>query len=256
MNELITSIIIAIVQGLTEWLPVSSSGHMVVFEKLLNYQGGLTFEVALHFGTLMAVFVYFGSDIVDIIRDLLMGRFKSENGKLGIYVLIATIPAAIVGYLLRGVFEQVFNSLLITAFGFAITGVFLFIAGTSRKGGSLKAGNSFMIGVAQIFALFPGISRSGATIGSGYLFGLDERQAIKFSFLMSIPIILGANILEIGGQTLPSEMIWATLVAFLVGLGTIHLLYGKVLVSRKNLKWFGTYALALAVVIFGYLLVS
>jgi len=254
MNELLASVIIAIVQGLTEWLPVSSSGHLVVVEKLLNYQGSLMFDVALHFGTLMAVFVYFGSDIVDIIRDLLMGRFRSENGKLGIYVVIATIPAAIVGFFLKDIFEQVFNSLLITAFGFAITGVFLFIAGTSRKGGSLKAGNSFMIGVAQIFSLFPGISRSGATIGSGYLFGLDEKKAIKFSFLMSIPIILGANILTIGWQTLPSELIWATLVSFLVGLGAIHLLYGKLIASRKNLKWFASYALVLAVVIFGWLL--
>ena len=213
------------------------------------------FDVALHFGTLMAVFVYFGSDIVDIIRDLLMGRFKSENGKLGIYVVIATIPAAIVGFFLKDILEQVFASLLITAFGFAITGVFLLIAGTSRKGGFLKPGNSFMIGVAQIFSLFPGISRSGSTIGAGYLFGLDEKKAIKFSFLMSIPIILGANILTIGGRTLPSELIWATLVSFVVGLGTIHLLYGKVLVARKNLKWFASYALVLALIIFGYLII-
>jgi len=249
MNDLISSIIIAIVQGLTEWLPVSSSGHIVIFEKILNYQAGLMFDVALHFGTLMAIFVYFGSDIVDIIKDLLTGKFKTENGKLGIYLIIATIPAAIVGFLLESIFELAFQSLAITALGFAVTGVFLLIASFPKKRKKLNSNGALVIGLAQIFSLFPGVSRSGATIGTGYLLGLEERQAIKFAFLMSIPIIFGANILAIGSKTLPPEMIWATLVSFIVGLGTIHLLYGKVLVARKNLKWFALYALALAAVL-------
>ncbi|MFH1290756.1 MAG: undecaprenyl-diphosphate phosphatase [Nanoarchaeota archaeon] len=248
MSELLASIVIAIVQGLTEWLPVSSSGHLVVFERLLSYQGGLMFDVALHFGTLMAVFVYFGKDIVDIVKEVVTGRWGSENGRLGLLIIVATIPAAIVGFLLKDIFEQVFTSLSITAFGFAITGVFLLIAGMSKeKIGRLGYGGSLLIGFAQIFALFPGISRSGSTIGAGYLLGLKEKQAIKFSFLISIPIIFGANILAIGNQRLPPELIWATLVSFIVGLGTIHLLYGKMLVSRKNLKWFAAYALLLAV---------
>lgn len=253
MNDLIASIIIAIIQGLTEWLPVSSSGHLVLTEKFLSYQGGLIFDVALHFGTLMAVFVYFGADIVDIIRDLLTGKFNSENGKLGIYVIIATIPAALAGFFLKSIFEQVFTSLIITAFGFAITGVFLLIASTPRKKTNINTKKSLTIGLAQVFALFPGISRSGSTIGAGYLLGLEEKQAIKFSFLLSIPIIFGANILAIGTQALPPNLIWATLVSFIVGLMTIHLLYGKMLASRKNLKYFALYTLALAAVIFIYL---
>lgn len=255
MNELLASILIAIVQGITEWLPISSSGHLVLAEKILNFDGSLTFDVALHFGTLMAVFVYFGSDIVDIIRDLLTGKFKSENGKLGIYLIIATIPAAIAGFFLEKIFETVFESLAITALGFAITGLFLLIAATPRKKSKLNAKKSFTIGLAQIISLFPGISRSGTTLGTGYLLGLEEKQAIKFSFLMSIPIVFGANILAIGSQKLPPNLIWATLVSFIIGLATIHLLYGKILVARKNLKWFATYALTLAVVIGIYLLI-
>ncbi|MCA9485778.1 MAG: undecaprenyl-diphosphate phosphatase [Nanoarchaeota archaeon] len=251
MNELLSSLIIAIVQGLTEWLPVSSSGHLVLAEKLLGVQNpSLFFDVALHFGTLMAVFVYFGSDIVDIVKDLISGKFSSENGRLGLLIIVATIPAALAGFFLKEIFEKVFNSLAITALGFGITGIFLIIASLSKeRSHALNTKSAFVIGVAQIFALFPGISRSGSTLGSGLLFGLKEKQAIKFSFLMSIPIIFGANILVIGNNALPSNLIWATLVAFIVGLGTIHLLYGKILTSRKNLKWFGFYALALAIVL-------
>lgn len=242
------------------------------------------FDVALHFGTLMAVFVYFGKDIVDIVRDLVGGRFGTENGRLGILVLAATIPAAVVGFFLKNVFEVAFSSLGIVALGFAITGVFLLVVSVSGRGkgvpparlkimqksrsvlrGGEVAGReerfgfvnwkkfgfakALLVGAAQIFSLFPGISRSGATLGSGLLLGLDEKHALKFSFLMSIPIIFGANILAIGSKTLPSELIWATLVSFVVGLGTIHLLYGYLLTNRKNLKWFALYALALAVVV-------
>ena len=249
MNELLASVIIAIVQGITEWLPVSSSGHLVITERILNYKGGMTFDVALHFGTLMAVFVYFGKDIIDIVRDLITGKFKTENGKLGVYIIIATIPAAVAGLLLKGIFEEVFQSLFITALGFAITGIFLLIASFPKKKTILDAKKSLVIGLAQIASLTPGISRSGTTIGTGYLLGLEEKQAVKFSFLISIPIILGANILVIGNQSLPSELVWATLVSFIVGLITIHLLYGKILVKRENLKWFALYALLLAAIV-------
>jgi len=134
VSELVSSIIIAIVQGLTEWIPVSSSGHLVLFERLLDYSGGgLIFDVALHFGTLMAVFVYFGGTIIEIIRDLLRGKWGSENGRLGLLVIVATIPAAIVGYLMRDIFEVVFDSLQVVAMGFAVSGIFLIIASLSRE---------------------------------------------------------------------------------------------------------------------------
>lgn len=250
VSEFLASIIIAIVQGLTEWIPVSSSGHIVLFEKLLGFSGGLEFGVALHFGTLMAVFVYFGGDIVDIVQDLFKGKWKSENGRLGLLVLIATIPAAIVGFLLKDVFIVAFGSLGVTALGFGVTGIFLLISSLDfKRRGKFGYGKAFWVGVAQIFALFPGISRSGSTMGSGLLFGLDEKAALKFSFLMSIPIIFGANILAIGNSALPSNLIWATLVSFAVGLLTIYLLYEKILVNRKNLRWFAAYALILAVVL-------
>ena len=257
ISEFVASLIIAIVQGVTEWFPVSSSGHLILFEKILNFEnGGLAFDVALHFGTLMAVFVYFGGDIVDIVRDLITGKWKSDNGKLGLMILVATIPAAIVGFLFRNVFETAFGSLMVVSFGFAITGIFLLICGfvEIRDSGNFSYFKAFLVGVAQIFALFPGISRSGTTIGTGLLLGLKEKDALKFSFLMSIPVIFGANILVIGNNPLPSNLIWATLVSFAVGLIVIYLLLNKILTSRRNLIWFGAYALILALGIAVWLL--
>ena len=277
VNELFSALILAIVQGITEWLPISSSGHLVLFESLLNYNGGLAFGVALHFGTLMAVFVYFGRDITEIIKDVFTGRWNTEYGKMGVLIAVASIPAAIVGFLVKDVFESVLSNLGIVALGFGITGLFLFIASLDlthppnpkktkliSKSNSvidnnemrkLGYGKAFLVGIAQALSIVPGISRSGATISSGVLLGLGEKSAMKFAFLMSIPIIFGANIISIGNETLPSELIWATLVSFIVGLLFIHLVFKYLLVKRKNFRWFAVYCLLLAAGIGIYLLV-
>ncbi len=248
---------LAIIQGITEWLPVSSSGHLIIAEKILNYHSDLTFNVALHFGTLMSVFVYFGKEITDIFQDLLKFKFHTEDGKLGILLIIATIPAAIIGLLFKDIFESIYTNLSIVALGFGITGLVLIIASLNFKirNNKLNIKNALIIGFSQILSIFPGISRSGTTISAGILSGLNEKTALKFSFLMSIPIIFGANIITIGNQTLPPELIWATLVSFIIGLLFLHLMYKHILTSRKNLKWFGIYALLLSIAIGLFLLV-
>lgn len=259
MEDIISALIMAVVQGITEWLPVSSSGHLVLAQKILNYNASLLFDVALHFGTLMAVFVYFGKDIVDIVRDILQGKFETENAKIGIRVIIASIPVAIIGFLFLDFFESLFNSLFLTAWGFAITGLFLLIASLDMRKRAKKVPGyieSILIGFAQVVSILPGISRSGATISSGLLLGLDPKSAAKFSFLMSIPVIFGANIIVIGNRTLPPEMIWATLVSFIVGLGVIHFMFKVVLTKKENLRWFALYALALALGILVYLVLE
>jgi undecaprenyl-diphosphatase len=259
MNEFFIALILAIVQGLTEWLPISSSGHLVLFQNILNYHPGIAFDVALHFGTLMAVFVYFGKDIVDILEAVLKGKWKSENGKLGFLLIVATIPAALIGYLLKPLFESAFSSLLISAIGFGITGMILLIASLDFKKNTKKLSSYFdslVIGFVQALAIFPGISRSGSTISAGLLTGLDEKAAMKFSFLMSIPIIFGAGIVEIGNNKLSPNLLWATLLAFFVGLITIHFLLRFVARDKKNLRWFAGYALILALCIFSWILLN
>lgn len=252
MNELISAVILAIVQGITEWLPVSSSGHLLIAEKLLNYKGSLTFDVALHFGTLMAVFVYFGKDITEMMKELLMLRFNGEKGKMGLFLLISAIPAAIAGFFLKDIFEVVFSDFRIISLGFGITGLVLMIASLelTRKKKELNAWKAFVIGLGQIISLFPGISRSGTTLSTGLLLDLNEKTALKFSFLMAIPVVFGANVLAIGNEKLPAELIWATLVSFVIGLLMLHVLYKYILTTRRNLRYFGAYALLLALVLF------
>ncbi len=258
MDNFISALILAIVHGITEWLPISSSGHLVLFERLLNYKTGIMFDVALHFGSLMAVFVYFGKEITDILESFFKFDFKSEKGKLGLLILAASIPAGIIGILFKRLFETAFDSLLLVALGFAITGVFLLIVSLNigRTKNELNFYDSLLVGIAQAVAIFPGISRSGATISSGILLGLSPKEAAKFSFLMAIPAILGASLVTIGNNPLPRELIWATLASFIVSLAVMHFLFKLVLSSRKNLKWFGAYALLLALMIGFYLAFS
>lgn len=263
MGELLSALILAIVQGLTEWLPISSSGHLVLFSNILNYESSLMFNVALHFGTLMAVFVYFGREIMDILEDFLRFNTKTANFRFGLLLIIATVPAALVGYLFKDFFEEVFSSLEVVALGFVITSLILFIASLDispiisvkhKKADQLGFFGAFFIGCAQALAIFPGISRSGSTISSGLLSGLKEKEAVKFSFMMAIPVIFGASILEIGNNRLPPELIWGTLLSFVVGLLTIYLMLKYVVTARKNLRWFAVYCLLLALVIWKFLL--
>ncbi len=258
MNDVFSAFILAIVQGITEWFPVSSSGHLVIISKLLEFDNTLLFDVTLHFGTLMAVVVYFSKDIINILRDLFSFKFKTDNGRLGVYLIIATIPALVIGFLLRNVVEKNINNLGLLAMGLIITSIILFIgsldihAGKNRK---LNYWGALLIGCAQVFSIFRGISRSGSTISSGLLFGLDEKTAVKFSFLMSIPVVLGANILTIGTNTLPAKFILPAFVSFIFGLLSIHVLLKFVLKSKKNLRWFALYVLLVALALGIYLLV-
>ncbi len=256
----LAGLILAVVQGVSEWLPISSSGHLVVGEWLLGYNADFVFEVVVHLGTLMAVFVYYGRDIVSIVRDVLHGRLGSEYGRLGILVGVATIPAAIIGFLFRSVFEFAFEHLGVVALGFGVSALVLFIASRDfedqkpfqrRVFGYREA---LIVGIAQVFALFPGISRSGMTIAAGLLAGLKEKEALRFSFLMSIPVIFGANVLVIGTRSLPPQYVWATLVSFIVGMATIHLLLRYFLKDKKNLWWFGVYVGILAFFVGGIFL--
>ncbi len=252
MNELIAMLILAVVQGVTEWLPVSSQGHLVLAEYLLGYSGGLLLEVTLHFGTLMAVFVYFGKEIMDMLEDILKLRWKTERARFFWLVMLSSVPGAIFGYLISDYFEQIFSGFLILALSFAITAVTLLIASfnwTSHR--SLTWKTALIIGCAQAIAIVPAISRSGATIAAGLLLGLKEKEALKFSFIMSIPIIIGANVLTIGfdSEPLPRNFLWATLFCFVIALGAIHVLYTHVLTSRKNLRWFALYCFILALVL-------
>ncbi len=205
--ELIQSFLLGIIQGLTEFLPVSSSGHLAVFpvimgseSKLLN---SMAFDVFLHGGTLIGVLLFFRKRIVEIISGFFKGIASKSarediNFKLGIYIIAATIPAVIVALLFKDSIESVFRGPTIIAVNLIAFGIILFIA--DRKGGNIKGmdnikfADALIIGCLQAIALMPGVSRSGITITAALFLGYKREDAAEFSFLLSIPAITGAFI--------------------------------------------------------------
>ena len=200
------AIVLGIVQGLTEFIPVSSSAHLVLVPWLLGWtfdqQTAFVFGVLVQWGTLVAVFAYFWSDVWLIARAVLDGLargkpFGSFEARLGWWVVLATIPAVVFGLLLKEQVEAAFSAPAVVASLLFVTSAILFAA--ERFGRRLRdlrqfgTGDAWIIGFAQVLALFPGVSRSGATIGAGMLRHLDRPAAARFSFLMSIPVLLGAG---------------------------------------------------------------
>lgn len=190
------AIILGLVQGLGEFLPISSSAHLVLVPWFFNWPDpGLTFDIALHLGTLVAVVIYFWRDWVRLITKGFTDR-KSTDGRLFWYLVLATIPGALIGLLLEKKAETVFRNPVLIAIMLILLGVILYFA--DRKSAknidvnkiSLRA--SFLIGVSQALAVIPGVSRSGITMTTGLLLGLTREGAARFSFLLSAPIIFGA----------------------------------------------------------------
>lgn len=206
----IQAIILGIVQGLTEFLPISSSAHLVIVPYLLNWTidpaRAFVFNVLVQLGTLVAVILYFWSDLVAIFRSVLQGikekaPFKEADSRLGWWIVLGTIPAGLAGMFLKDKVEEVFNSPVITAILLLGTAILLILAEILAKKqknlDQLTWKDSLLVGVFQALAIFPGISRSGATISGGLIKGYTREAAARFSFLLSIPIMLAAGLLSV-----------------------------------------------------------
>ena len=205
MSSILTALFLGILQGLTEFLPVSSSGHLVLAQALLPNlsQPGVVFEVTLHIGTLVAVCLYFWKDLWAMIMALFSPRDeKIVNDRWLLWlVIVGTIPTGIIGVLFRKQFESMFTDLHGAGIWFVITGIILFITDrVTTKGRQLTEMNmldAIVIGIAQGVSIIPALSRSGSTIAAGILLGLDRTLLVRYSFLLSIPAVAGAFILEI-----------------------------------------------------------
>ena len=262
--SLIDALLLAIVQGLTEFLPVSSSGHMVLTKSLLHISSpGAVWEVALHLGTLIAVFVVFRKDIAEAVTGFGSGLLRLKKGegwkavwnesvgfRMGWFVILGTLPAAIVGLSLKNFIEGLFASPMAALCMLFVTGEILWLTRSHnlyRPDGKLRLSDSLFIGVAQAFALLPGVSRSGITICAGVFRNVDRHTAARFSFLLSIPAILGGGLLEARHvSALPSDEMTTLLIAVatsaVVGYGALKLLLG--IVNAGRLHWFAWYCWA------------
>ena len=215
--DILQAIILGMTQGLTEFLPVSSSAHLVLIPELLGVKSNLAFDTLLHLGTLVAVVSYFWSDVIAIIKsffsslvDIARRRFVQEIKedsfkRLSWLVIVGTIPAAFMGILLKSQFESLFSSVTAVGFFLLITGFLLWGAERMPKGNKkikeMSFTDSLLVGIAQGFAIAPGISRSGATISTGLFLRFDRELAARYSFLLSIPAILGAALVQVKDLT-------------------------------------------------------
>lgn len=208
--DYLKALLLGLIQGLTEFLPVSSSGHLVLAERLLAVEiPGVTFEVFLHVGTLISVFWVFRQRIGAIIKSFLVlfkkdewSRFSaSEDRRMGLLLIVASIPTAAIAFLFHDAVESAFGSTLFVGIALAVTGALLWLADSLPAGNKGISRTTFfdavIIGACQGVAIFPGLSRSGATISGALFRKLDKAKAAEFSFLLSIPAILGGALVEI-----------------------------------------------------------
>lgn len=253
MIEIVKAIIVGIVQGLTEFLPVSSSGHIVIAQEILglHYEEdqNLLFAIILHFATALSTIVVFRKDILDIIKGLL--KFKwNEEFRFSLKIVLSMIPAVIVGLFLKDTLEELFSNLRLVGFMLLITATLLFIADKAKNTGKdISFKDSIIIGLAQsVAALLPGISRSGTTISTSIILGDDKAKAARFSFLMVLPLIIGAALKEYldatkaGSNEIDFDILplaFGFLAAFISGLFACKWMIE--FVKKAKLKYFSIY---------------
>ena len=265
-------LILGITQGLTEFLPISSSGHLVIIPDFLKKIGfsisnpSVAFDVVLHFGTLVAVIIYMWKEVYSLIigfKKLVLrcigkikGEFQTEE-KLIFLLIVGSIPTGLMGIFLKDWFEEKFQNINAVGISLIITAIILVIGNIWGKGVKKEVSytKSFIIGIAQGCAIMPGISRSGITIVTGLLCGLEKEQAAKFSFLLSIPAIFGAGLIKIKdifNETMMSFDLLNFLIGFIVSIicGYIAIRFLLKILTKGKLYYFAIYCFILGIIVF------
>jgi len=248
------ALILGIVQGLTELLPISSSAHLFIIPWIFNWNSIPNwFDVALHFGTLLAIGLFFFKDWVKLIKggyQYVRGN-KNLDGKLFWYIVIATIPGGLIGALLDKYGQEFLTKPVIIAIALIIMGVILYYVDKNSKSEikykDLTLKQTFLIGISQVLAFIPGVSRSGVTMTMGRFLGLTRAAAARFSFLLSAPIVLGAVILKLKDFTFNFPFIVGVLASFIVGILVIKFLLEYL--RKGSFKVFAVYRVVLGVIV-------
>ncbi|ORJ57676.1 undecaprenyl-diphosphate phosphatase [Geothermobacter hydrogeniphilus] len=253
------AVFLGVVQGVAEFLPISSSGHLAIAQHYLRgfEQPGVLFDVLLHLGTMLAVVIYFRSELAAlIVSPLRRTDEQRKNFRLLGLLLLASIPTGIIGLTFKETFEGLFDNIPLVASMLLVTGTLLFICERFRNGrrdeSRLTAVDAILVGIAQGLSIMPGISRSGSTIATLLLRGVEGETAARFSFLLALPAVGGATLLsirdlqQVATGTLPAYLAGAT-AAFIVGLFSIHLLMG--VIRRRRLAAFGIYCWAVGLLV-------
>jgi undecaprenyl-diphosphatase len=258
MFTLLQTIILGLVQGFTEFIPVSSSGHLVLTQLLMSGASDHLFIEFLDLGTTLALVIYFRKKIYEILHNI----FIERNVRLARNLLLTAIPAGIVGYLLSGFLNSssFFGSALVVAVGLIVIGIVMIVleklpkASAVKDGEALSAKRAFVIGIVQVFALIPGVSRSGSTIIAGRLAGLSAKEAAEYSFLASLPIMLGVSLKLFAGHTEraylmthASTILISNIFAFIAGMIAVTFMLNYL--KRHGLAVFGWYRVVLGLIV-------
>lgn len=245
---MIDAFILGLMQGIAEWLPISSSGHLVLAQKFFSLEGGITFDVFLHLSALIIISVFFRKDILAVGKAFFTLDIRKYEFKVAIFVILASFITAIVGLVLLN-YKSLLNNLNIVGFSFLVTSILLFL---SRKQTNKKLNfiSALFIGLMQGLALFPGISRSGSTIAVAKIVGVNEKDAFRFSFLIAIPTIIGAIILESSHirDIKLDFLLTGFFTSLIISFPAILIL--KKAVMKNKLHYFGYYCLVLSIITF------
>lgn len=262
--SIITTIILGFIQGIAEFLPISSSAHLIIFRDIFGIGASmsadmeLSFDVALHLGTLLAIAIFFFKDFINMISKGLTKGIKDEQGKIFWYLIVATIPAGIAGVLFEDAIENIIrNNFLIILFALVIMGVIIYLADKySKNNNSIKKMNlkdAIIIGCSQVFALIPGFSRSGTTIATGRILGINKEDAAKFSFYLSAPVVTGAVALQLLKKA-TWTVVLANLSTFIIGIlisfvvGLVCIKYLLKYLHKHDFKIFMIYRILIAII--------
>ncbi len=245
---IVKTIILGIVQGFTEFLPISSSGHLALLENYFGIEEPVALAAFLHFGTLLATVIFFRRDIIMIVKGIL--QRDPTRLKYALNIIIGSIPIVVFALLFQSIVEATFRDTRIIAVLLGITGVVLITTALFKKGSEpVNWLSAVIIGIGQMLAIFPGISRSGTTISTGMLFKVDTYQAFRFSFLLSLPAVFGANLHEL--ITLeqaidPVSVTVGVICSLLTGLLALHILRRFV---TRHFHLFGIYCLLISMIL-------
>ncbi|HID73083.1 TPA: undecaprenyl-diphosphate phosphatase [Candidatus Micrarchaeota archaeon] len=245
--DYLQAIALGIIQGITEWLPVSSSGHLALLQNFFGVSPPVIFDIMLHLGTLAAVTVYFRNDLLALIKGFFTFDRNNQDFRLALLIVLASLPTAIIGFGLKDFFASMFSNTLYVGIALLITGAVLFSTRHASGNRAPDARSALIMGIVQGCAVAPGISRSGTTISAGMLLGLDKEKTARFSFLMFIPAIIGATIFEAGEMDGLGEFLGPAIVGTVAAAITGYLAIGFLLrlISANRFSIFAYYCFAL-----------
>ena len=252
MDDLFKIVILALVQGITEFLPISSSGHLSILKTFLDINSdGALIEVVLHAGTLMSILLFYRKRLSKIFKKIL--NKDEESLRFFSFVIVAIIPIGIIGFIFGDSIEYLFNNTKLVCLFLIITGIFLIFSNFWRsKTSSFNIRKSFLIGLAQMFAILPGMSRSGLTIGMGNIIGIDAKKSAEFSFIIAIPVLTGVIVkyfLNLDWDSISisiNYLFLGLIISFITGLLSLRWLIS--LLEKGKFWYFGLYCIFIGLI--------